>query len=62
MIEIKEMLVRAIIVDNGNSSHNIDKKYNEESNHHQLSEEERNVLIDDCIRQVLAILERQKER
>jgi hypothetical protein len=62
MIEIKEMLVRTIVVDNGNSSNEKDKKNMGEFNHKPLNEEEYQVLVDDCIRQVLAILERQKDR
>jgi primase-polymerase (primpol)-like protein len=61
MIEIKELMVRAVIVENAKEQ---GKGTNAHAQHHKvcLSEEERNLLIEDCIRQVMAIIERQKER
>jgi Family of unknown function (DUF5908) len=61
MVEIKELIVRAIVasppaVGGGTSTANADAKRSSGvsgSNHD---------IVEDCVRQVLAILERQKER
>ena len=60
MIEIKEMVVRAIIVEDGARPGAGTTASPPTSG--PMSDEARAQLIDDCVRQVLAILERQTER
>ena len=60
MIEIKELVVRAIVVEDG-AKPGAGKSAAPSGSGH-LSDEARTQLIEDCVRQVLAILERQTER
>lgn len=59
MVEIRELVVRAIVVDDATPSN---KTGGATPSAGGLSEEARALLIEDCVRQVLAILERQTER
>lgn len=59
MIEIKELVVRAIVVEDG-AKPGAGKLAAPGSG--PMSDDARTQLIEDCVRQVLAILERQTER
>lgn len=60
MIEIKELVVRAIVVEDG--ARPSAGKLAASPGSGSMSDEARTRLIEDCVRQVLAILERQTER
>jgi Family of unknown function (DUF5908) len=63
MIEIKELVVRAIIL-TGAPQRERDGEIDAGEAGHQnpLNEGASDAMIEDCVRQVLAILERQKDR
>ena len=60
MIEIKELVIKATITENGRNSNNPDN--NIYPNSPMMSEDDRNLLLEDCVRQVLRILDRRNER
>lgn len=60
MIDIKEVVIRAIIVEDGNRP-DAGRKTGPVAPA-PMTDEARAQLIEDCVRQVLAILERQTER
>jgi hypothetical protein len=53
-VEIRELVIRAITTPGSQSS--------EPSPHARISEDERETIIQECVRQVLKILQRKKER
>lgn len=62
MVEIRELVVRAIVVEDGNARAGGARNAAPAAGAAGLSEDARMLLIEDCVRQVLAILERQTER
>lgn len=62
MVEIRELVVRAIVVEDGNTRPGGGRNAAPAAGAAGLSEDARALLIEDCVRQVLAILERQTER
>ncbi len=53
-VEIRELVIRAVTTPDSQSS--------ETSSQVQLSENEREMIIQECVRQVLKILKKEKER
>lgn len=62
MVEIKELVVRAIVVEDGGPRPAGARGAVAPAAGAGLTDEARQLLIEDCVRQVLAIMERQTER
>jgi len=60
MVEIRELVVRAIVIEDAAQPGNVPPSTSKAGS--GLSDDARTLLIEDCVRQVLAILERQTER